>query len=217
MKIQIAGIRNLEDALMCAELGADSIALLAGQKHESKDFITKELAKQIVLKLPIFCSTVLITHLEEAGQIIKLAKFIGVNAVQIHSNVKDTVAQKVRSKLPFVKIIRLIHIDEGGEILSNLAELTTADCYITDSINKKTGQVGGTGLMHNLATDAKLVKELNKPVIIAGGLTPENVAQAIQKVKPYAIDVNSGLKNPQGFKDKIKVKKFVQNARAALK
>ena len=79
-------------------------------------------------------------------------------------------------------------------------------------INIKTNQVGGTGLIHNLDTDKKLIESLKKPVFIAGGLNPDNVAYAVKYCKPYGVDVNSGCRAVDGSRDKEKVLKFVKNA-----
>ena len=87
------------------------------------------------------------------------------------------------------------------------------DFYFTDSINKKTNQFGGTGLMHDWSVDKKLIQSLDKPVFIAGGLNPDNVAQIIEYCKPYGVDVNSGCRAEKGGRDFEKVKLFVKNAK----
>ena len=88
-----------------------------------------------------------------------------------------------------------------------------ADYYLLDSFNLKTNQVGGTGLKHDWYKSKELIKTLNKPTFLAGGLTPENVEEAIVVAHPYGVDVNSGCKNENGVKDALKVKLFVCNAK----
>ena len=88
-----------------------------------------------------------------------------------------------------------------------------ADYYLLDSFNLKTNQVGGTGLTHDWNKSRELIKILDKPVFLAGGLNPDNVADAIKIAKPYGVDVNSGCKNSLGLKDKQKVMEFVRNAK----
>ena len=141
MKIQIAGIRNVEDALMCADCGANIIGLLVGQKHASDDFITKELARQIKLALPKKTKTTLITHLEKAKDIIEIAKYIDVDYVQLHSDLPESEVEKIRKELPSKKLIRVIHIDKNGKLLTDIEKIKIADFYFTDSINKKSGDV----------------------------------------------------------------------------
>ena len=91
------------------------------------------------------------------------------------------------------------------------------DYYLLDSFNSKTNQIGGTGLKHDWDASSNLIKKLDKPSFLAGGLTPDNVQKAILHVKPYGVDVNSGCKNEVGNKDAIKVKNFVKNARKCYK
>ena len=212
MHIQMAGIRNIKDALMCVECGVDIIGLLVGQTHTSDDFITKELAREIKEAMPKDVKTTLITHLEVAKDIIEIAKFIDVDYIQIHSHMSELEVKKIKTSLPEKKLIRLVHIGKDGELLNDISKIKYVDFYFTDSINTKTNQVGGTGLTHNLDTDKKLVEQLDKPVFIAGGLTPENVADAVAYCNPYGVDVNSGCRAKDGSRDKEKVLAFVKNA-----
>ena len=98
-------------------------------------------------------------------------------------------------------------------ICTNLDKIKYADFYLLDSFNLKTNQVGGTGLTHDWNKSRELIKFLNKPTFLAGGLNPENVKEAITIAEPYGVDVNSGCKNELGIKDAEKVKKFVYNAK----
>lgn len=214
MNIQMAGIRSVKDALMCVECGVNIIGLLVGQTHTSDDFITKDLAREIKLALPKSIKTTLITHLERADDIIDIAKYIGVDYIQLHSHLPESEVELIKKSLPDKKLLRLIHIDTDGKILTDISKIKIADFYFTDSINLKTNQVGGTGLTHNLDTDKMLVDTLNKPVFIAGGLNPSNVAEAVRYCKPYGVDVNSGCRAVDGSRDKEKVLAFVKNANA---
>lgn len=212
MNIQMAGIRNEKDALMCVECGVNIIGLLVGQRHTSDDFISKELAKKIKDALPRNIKTTLITHLENAKQIIEIAEFIDVDYIQLHSNIEESEVEIIKKTLPNKKLLRLIHIDENGDLLTDINKIKIADFYFTDSINKKTNQVGGTGLVHNMKTDKMLIQKLDKPVFIAGGLNPDNIAEAIKLTKPYGVDVNSGCRAIDGSRDKEKTLSFVKNA-----
>lgn len=210
--IQMAGIRNKEDALMCVKQGVNIIGLLVGQAHSSDDFISKEKAKEIKESLPNNIKTTLITHLEKAEEIIELVEFINVDYIQLHSHLEEIEVEKIRKRFPDKKLIRLIHISKDGEILNDISKIKYVDFYFTDSINIKTNQVGGTGLVHNYDTDKKLVETLDKPVFIAGGLTPENVGDVVRYCKPYGVDVNSGCRAKNGLRDEEKVIKFIKNA-----
>lgn len=212
MHVQMAGIRNIQDALNSVEVGVDIIGLLVGQNHTSDDFISKEQAREIKLALPKNIKTTLITHLETADDIIEIASFIDVDYIQLHSHLPETEVEKIKQALPNTKLLRLIHIAEDGTILNDLSKIKYVDFYFTDSINLKTNQVGGTGLLHSWETDKKLVETLDKPVFVAGGLTPENVGEIVKFCKPYGVDVNSGCRATGGGRDKNKMKLFVENA-----
>lgn len=213
MVVQIAGIRTVEDAVMCAECGADIIGLLVGQKHESDDFIDKKLARKMKKALPRNTKTTLITHLENAKEIVGLAKYIGVDYVQLHSNIKEDEVEKIRKKLPNKKLIRVIHISQNGKLLTDISKMKYVDFYFTDSINTKTNQVGGTGLTHDYNIDKKLVEKLDKPVFVAGGLTTENIADVVALCRPYGVDVNSGCRGENGYRDREKVIEFLKQAK----
>ena len=214
MEVKICGIRTLEDAKMCLDAGADTLGFLVGQAHASTDFIDIDVAKNIISKLKAkkFYAT-LVTHLEDENSIIALIKEGGFNSIQFHSNITDKQVSKVKSAFPTIRIVRLIHVSQHGEIASNLDEMKIADLYLLDSFNLETNQVGGTGKIHDWKTSAKLVKQLNKPAVLAGGLNPDNVLQAIKTVAPFGVDVNSGVKDSNGFKDKLKVFNFITTAK----
>lgn len=212
MNIQMAGIRNVNDALMCVDCGVNIIGLLVGQAHTSDDFISKELAREIKLVLPSGVLTTLITHLEKAEEIIPIARYIDVDYIQLHSHLPESEVKLIRDALPNKKLLRLIHIGSDGTLLNDINTIKYVDFYFTDSINLKTNQVGGTGLTHNLDTDKMLVDTLDKPVFIAGGLNPDNVSDAVKYCKPYGVDVNSGCRADDGSRDRAKVLAFVKNA-----
>ena len=216
MRVQIAGIKTVEDALMCVEYDCDAIGLLVGQSHSSDDFISKELAKKIIDCLPPFISSVIITHLEESNEIIEILKYTNANTVQLHSYICEDEVRKIREALPYVKILRLIHVSEDGRILNKLNDNFVGDCLFLDSINKKTNQFGGTGLVHDWNKSAEIVMNSKLPVILAGGLNPNNVRAAIKIVKPYGVDTNSGCKGKDGFRDEEATKLFIENSKAII-
>lgn len=216
MIVKICANKSVEDAKMCLDAKADIIGILVGQEHTSNDFVNKETAKEIVKYIDKKCKVVLVTHLTNANEIIKLAQFIECDMIQLHSNIKENEVEKIVSILPNIKLMRLIHISNTGEIYTNYNEIKYADYYILDSFNKSTNQVGGTGLIHDWNISHKIIKQLNKPTFLAGGLTPDNVQDAINTVDPYGVDVNSGCKNELGMKDRDKVIAFVKNAKIRI-
>ncbi len=198
---------------MCIKAGADIIGLLVGQEHASVDFIDKHKAKEIVDFVNGKVDTALVTHLTSANEIISLTKFIGNNIIQLHSDIEENEVEKIILSLPNIKIIRIIHVSQEGKICTDYKKFKYADFYLLDSFNIRTNQVGGTGITHDWKEDFKLIKNLNKPTFIAGGLTPYNVIQAITTAQPAGVDVNSGCKL-NGEKNEKLVELFVKRAKS---
>lgn len=213
VKVKICANKSITDAKMCIDANTDIIGILVGQEHTSNDFINKYTAKEIVDFVNKRCKVSLVTHLTDANEIIELTKFIGNDIIQLHSDIKESEVEKIVNELPNIELVRLIHISKDGLICSNIDDIKYVDYYLLDSFNLSTNQVGGTGLTHDWNISKEIAKNLNKPVFLAGGLNSTNVKKAINIVKPYGVDVNSGCKNSLGNKDPNKVKEFVYNAK----
>lgn len=216
VKVKICANKCIEDVTMSLEAGADIIGILVGQEHTSNDFVDKYKAKEISEFVNNKCDVSLVTHLTNAEEIIELTKFIGNNIIQLHSDIEESEVEKIVKELPQVKLVRLIHISNEGKICTDYKNMKYADFYLLDSFNLKTNQVGGTGLTHDWNKSRELIKQLDKPTFLAGGLNPDNVETAIKLAEPYGVDVNSGCKNSSGVKDRDKVKKFVFNAKHVI-
>lgn len=214
VKVKICANKNIEQAKMCLDANADIIGILVGKEHNSNDFINKETAKDIVDFVNGKCDVSLVTHLKQADKIIELTKYIGNNTIQLHSDINESEVEKIIAELPDIKLVRLIHISEDGKICTDYKKIKYADYYLLDSFNLKTNQVGGTGMKHDWNKSGELIKLLDKPTFLAGGLNPKNVIEAIKITNPYGVDVNSGCKNSLGIKDRKKVMDFVNNAKS---
>lgn len=214
VKVKICANKSIDDAKMCLDAEADIIGILVGQEHNSDDFVDKYKAKEICEFVDRRCDVSLVTHLTNGIEIIELTKFIGNNVIQLHSNILENEVEKIHNALPTVKFVRLVHMTKDGEIYSSIKDMKYVDYYLMDSFNLTTNQVGGTGLTYDWNRAGQIIKKLNKPVFLAGGLNPDNVSVAIKQANPYGVDVNSGCKNEIGKKDAQKVKKFVYNAKS---
>ena len=215
IKVKICANKSIEEAKMSIDAGADIIGILVGQEHTSNDFVDKYTAKEIADFAKGKCNISLVTHLTNADEIIELTKFIGNNIIQLHSDIDELEVEKIATELPDVQLVRLIHVSAEGKICTDYKKIKYADYYLLDSFNLKTNQVGGTGLTHDWNKSGELIKILDKPTFLAGGLNPDNVVDAIKRANPYGVDVNSGCKNVKGIKDKEKVKEFIYNAKHA--
>jgi len=213
VKVKICGIRNIEDALKAAEFGADEIGVLVGRVHCSDDFITEKLAKKIVCALHPLCSVVLVTHLRDPREITDLANYIGVNTVQLHGGSTLDEICTIRHSLPNAKLYRAIHVVDKAVLDDVKYYENSIDALLLDSINFEADQVGGTGIVHDWNLSKVIVNTSDRPVILAGGLNPINVRNAIESVRPFGVDVNSGVKNKCGKKDYQKMRNFIQIAK----
>ena len=195
--VKICGVRRPEDARLAVELGADAVGVLVGQSHPSGDFIQPSSAAAILQELPKQVCGVLVSHLENPIAVLELIDLIRPGALQIHSPMEpDAVHSNIGNPLETIQLY--------GDLV---------DGFVADSCNPATGQVGGTGLTHDWRISAELVERSAKHLWLAGGLTPDNVAAAIEQVKPWGVDVNSGVKGPDGFKHPQRLQAFIQAAK----
>jgi len=216
VKVKICGITHPRDALAAIGLGADAVGFLVGRVHASRSVcITAEAAAGIVTVLPPFCSPVLVTHLARPVEVVMAAITARVTTVQLHGDTEPGEAEDIRRQLPNVKIYKAVHVVGEPSIAEAQRFMGRVDGIILDTANRETGQVGGTGKIHDWRVSQAIVQLVGMPVILAGGLTPENVGEAIRSVQPYAVDVNSGVSNPDGTKDHHRMQRFIAGAKEA--
>jgi phosphoribosylanthranilate isomerase len=216
MRIKICGIKTEADVEIVIKSGADAAGLLVGQLHTSTDFILPSTALRLSGLLPPFITPVIVTHLVDAVSILDIVKKTGITTLQLHGGSSSEEVRKICDALPGNgKIIFAVHIIKNEMVPSLEAYYPYIDAVLLDSYNLNTGQVGGTGQIHDWALSAKIVKSSPVPVILAGGLNPSNVEDSIRTVNPYGVDANSGLKNAEGGRDPELCKAFVVNARKA--
>jgi phosphoribosylanthranilate isomerase len=218
MYIKICGIRRQEDALIAAELGADAIGLLVGQRHNSPDFISATVARDISRTLPPSLEAVLVTHVEALNELERLLQESEIRTVQLHSEIAPSSVERFRGRLPNLKIFKSVPVISADSVAYPEAFRTLVDGFVLDSINVATNQVGGTGKTHDWSVSRQIVMRYPEiPIILAGGLNSENVRSAIESVHPFGVDVNSGTKAPDGFKDPRKMEAFIARAKRFAK
>lgn len=204
VRVKICGITRPEDAAAAAEAGADAMGLVFA---ESPRRVTLEQARAILAALPPFVTPVALFVNETAEQIRETCQALGVRTVQLHGDEPPEFARQLAG-LCVIKAFRI-----GGEAdLAPLAAGYPALAYLLDS--KVAGRRGGTGVTLDWTLAARAAS-LGR-IILAGGLTPDNVADAVRRVRPYGVDVSSGVECEPGRKDPAKVQAFVAAARAAL-
>jgi len=162
---------------------------------------------------------VLITYLLDAEEIRALAMALGVAAVQLHGDVCTSEIVRLREVAPSMLVIKslVVRSDNADALVDAVAQFAPhVDAFITDTFDPVTGATGATGRTHDWAVSARLVAASSRPVILAGGLDPSNVAAAIARVGPAGVDVHTGVEGPDGRKRRDLVAAFVTSARAAL-
>lgn len=196
MRVKICGIRTEKDVQAVVDADADAAGFLVGQVHPSPDFILPSTAGRLAKRLPPYVSPVLVTHLTEPEAIKELVDKSGINTIQLHGGSSIEEVDVLRKILPWhCKLILTAHVIGDGVEPDFEPYLPFIDAILLDSFNKDTGQYGGTGVPHNWLVSQRIVRNSRKPVILAGGLNPDNVKEAIQAVRPYGVDANSGLRD----------------------
>ena len=208
--IKVCGIRSVEEAAGAVNAGATAIGVLVGVAESVPDRVTPDVGKKIASSVPGGVTTVMVTHLTDPEEVADIASYMKVRAVQVHGDMDVRGLRTLRSLLPGVLIIKTIHVT-GDESAFRAREFASAaDMLLLDTAAE--GKIGGTGVTHDWSVSAEIVESSPVPVILAGGLNPENAAAAIEQVKPAGVDANSGLENEDGSKDFEKIKAFVAAA-----
>ncbi|HEY1477593.1 MAG TPA: phosphoribosylanthranilate isomerase [Chthoniobacterales bacterium] len=214
MHVKICGIRRSEDALLAAQCGADAVGLLVGQRHSSPDFVTAALAGEISRTLPPSVEAVLVTHITEVDEIERLLRQSRITAVQLHSEITADSVANLRTRFRDVKVFKSVHVISAESVRYPEGFIKIVDGFVLDTINVATDQVGGTGKVHDWSISQKIVERFpDIPIILAGGLNSKNVRSAIESVNPFGVDVNSGTKGSDGFKDARKMREFIIEAK----
>jgi phosphoribosylanthranilate isomerase len=203
LRIKICGITRIEDALAAVDAGADALGFMFYEG--SPRYLATAMARKITSLLPPFVAKVGVFVDPTEKFVTEAIADCGLDTLQFHGNESPEFCRKFAGRI--IKAFRI----QNEESLRFLPTYAT-DAWLLDSF--VAGQRGGTGAKFNwqLACEAK---KLGRPVILAGGLTPENVAEAVRQVQPYAVDVSSGVESAPGKKDAALVKAFIKAARAA--
>ncbi|MCK4533672.1 phosphoribosylanthranilate isomerase [bacterium] len=202
-KVKICGITNREDARLAVDLGADFLGFNFYEK--SLRYVLPEKAREIIKGLPASLIKVGVFVNEQIEVILETIEKCDLSMVQLHGDETPAFCTKLAQKKQDLKIIKAFRIKEGFR-LENLLNFKV-DYYLLDAFVP--GQYGGTGKVFNWNWAMK-VKETGKPLFLSGGLTLENVREAIIKVNPDVLDVASGIEVSPGRKDYQKMKKFIE-------
>lgn len=216
VRAKLCGIRSRRDLEVALSAGADAVGFICGVTHRSDDALSEQAARELACLTPPYVSRVLVTHLQEAAAILGLAAFLEADTIQLHGLLEHATVAEVFAKAGR-RVTKAIHVT-GPEALEEAERyLDACDALHLDS--RSADRLGGTGQVHDWSISRRIVElayeRAQLPVVLAGGLRPENVAKAIERTGAYAVDVNSGIEDEQGEKDSAKAAAFVATAHAA--
>ena len=200
VRVKICGITNSEDAHAAVEYGADALGFVFAKSPRQ---ITKEQARDIIAELPPFVSPVGVFADEKADMIKEICDFCCIHTVQLHGNEQPSYLKELEG-YTLIKAFRVKEEDDLKPLANYRPHAFLLDSYVK-------GSPGGTGVPFKW----EIARQAHKygAIILSGGLTPENVREAIRVVKPYAVDVSSGVESSPGKKDTLLVKRFIANAK----
>jgi phosphoribosylanthranilate isomerase len=197
-RIKICGIKHLDDALKAVECGADAIGLIFVEK--SPRYVSLTEARVIAESMPPFVTVVGLFMNARAETVREALKVVPLNLLQFHGEESPEFCDQF--EVPYIKVLRM---RDNANIVAFAQDYPNAAGILLDSYHKDAG--GGTGQ----SFDWDLIPDdVPLPLILAGGLNPENVASAIEAVKPYAVDVSSGVESEPAIKDHKKIEQFIK-------
>ena len=209
IKVKICGVTNKEDAHLVVDSGADMLGMIVDVPVETPRKISIDEAEEILKEIGDALDIVVVLCPGSVGEVETVVRRIDPFGVQLHGFESEEFLKSVREALPDVKLIKTVHVAENGTIHGVMPEEDYVDFILLDTFS---AQIGGTGKKHSWAKSREIVEHSAIPVILSGGLKPENVEEAIKEVQPYGVDVASGVESSGGRKNKEKVFQFVRNA-----
>ena len=216
-RVKICGMRTVEDVELAVSCGADAVGFITEVPVNTPRKLDAQAASELVRKVPFFLDSVLVIMPEDGNQALDLIEKVRPDIVQLHNDLSAENIEIIRNGT-HQKIIKAFTIPiESKELPSDIMSEIEAlfgngliDGILLDS--GKAGSSGGTGLVHDWSISRKVVENTDASVILAGGLKPENVRDAVNEVRPFAVDTASGVET-DGKKDPAKVCRFIGEAR----
>lgn len=210
-RVKICCISSIEEAKMAIDFGASALGLVANMPSGPGVISDEEILK-ITKSVPPAISTFMLTSETSADEIIEHHKRTLTNTIQIVDELKEGTYQKIREALPAIKVVQVIHVIDEKTIEEAIRISYFVDALLLDSgnPNKEIKELGGTGRVHNWMLSKKIVEQSKVPVFLAGGLTADNVRQAIEQVQPFGLDLCSGVRTNHQL-DPKKLEAFFNN------
>lgn len=210
VRIKICCIASIEEAKMAIRHGADALGLV-GRMPSGPGPIEDELIQTIARHIHPPLASFLLTCEQSAAGIIAHAARTGTNTVQIVDELSEGTYHEIRKALPYLKLVQVIHVIDEESLAEAIRHSQHVDALLLDSGNPKAAikTLGGTGNVHNWEISREIVRSVSVPVFLAGGLNAGNVREAIRLVKPFGVDICSGVRT-DGKLDEVKLQAFVE-------
>jgi phosphoribosylanthranilate isomerase len=216
-RVKVCCIASVDEAWLAISAGASALGFVS-RMPSGPGPIEEELIAQIVPAVPPGIATFLLTCERSADAIIAQQKRTRVNTIQLVDEVEHGAHEAMRDAMPGVSIVQVIHVRESASIDEALAIAPKVNALLLDSGNPSLAvkELGGTGRVHDWKLSAEICERSPVPVFLAGGLNPSNAARAIEEVRPFALDVCSGVRN-DGALDRTKVTDFMRAVRSTTR
>jgi phosphoribosylanthranilate isomerase len=206
-RVKICGITGAADREAAVAAGADALGFISGVPVETPRELPASAAATLVEGLAPFVTSVLVTGPESVQAAVARQERVGADVVQVHGDLSPAEVGGLRERVGASVVVAI-----GGESDAGAYE-AAADALLVDSTTD--AGMGGTGETHDWERTRSIASSVEVPVVLAGGLTPDNVREAIETVDPFAVDVASGVEADPGAKDHDAVQAFVAHARGA--
>jgi len=210
MRVKICGLTRLEDVDAALNEGADALGFVVDSPASLRN-LTFSKAKRLMKATRVFSTGVAVTSTRDPKHILKICTQLAPAALQLHYHTPKLI-HLIRKREPSTKLILATPVRDKSSLRSAKTSSHYSDAILADSPSL-TG-MGGTGLVNDWRLTARIRSSISPhPLILAGGLTAKNVKSAIEKVKPFAVDVSSGVERSVGIKDHEKIREFIMNAK----
>lgn len=214
LRVKVCCIGSVEEAALAVGYGADAVGLVS-EMPSGPGVISDELAREIATAVPPPVASFLLTSRQSAAAIVAQQRSVRAGTLQLVDRLTEGTYAELREALPGVGLVQVVHVQDEESVDEALRAAEEADAVLLDSGNQRLAVklLGGTGRTHDWAISRRIVEQAGKPVFLAGGLKPENVREAVERVRPFGLDVCSGVRT-DGRLDERKLSAFFEQVAA---